>query len=372
MNTLIDITPRLSRKMSALYFFAIIWVAVIHCATVSETSAVWNIFLQRVLTEGFAGWAVPFFFISSGFWLGRSAASVWGAEVFSWWLGVLRKKSRTLLIPYILWSIIGCCVIMPLVCGNNLLMHRGNVFIRTPFENSSFWDVVNAIFGIWGCAPWGEGVLWFVRVLFLFIFTIPFWLLVKRISFVLLIMIGIYSALRFPSIFGFQLDTSLGWCITGFALAGRCEKYLEVKSSNVIRLIPFAILFLAVSIAIGACKAHIVEDEVIWNISRISIPILGIPTIWMAYDIIIGDVCNMPIAVGFTFWIFAMHQMLAGYLVAFCHYYFRENDIGLFLAWPIILAMVITLCVASGRFVEAKWPTVYMYLTGGRIRLPSA
>ena len=204
MNTLIDITPRLSRKMSALYFFAIIWVAVIHCATMSETSAVWNIFLQRVLTEGFAGWAVPFFFISSGFWLGRSAASVWGAEVFSWWLGVLRKKSRTLLIPYILWSIIGCCVIMPLVCGNNLLMHRGNVFIRTPFENSSFWDVVNAIFGIWGCAPWGEGVLWFVRVLFLFIFTIPFWLLVKRISFVLLIMIGIYSALRFPSIFGFQ------------------------------------------------------------------------------------------------------------------------------------------------------------------------
>lgn len=69
------VNEQFSKKIAVLSFLAMISVVYIHHKAVGNAPhvAAWNAVAQRFCTRALTDWAVPFFFVVSGFWFARSA-----------------------------------------------------------------------------------------------------------------------------------------------------------------------------------------------------------------------------------------------------------------------------------------------------------
>ena len=65
---------KISRKITVLSFLAMVSVVYIHHNAIGTFEpAQWNAIIQGLLTRGISDWAVPFFFVVSGFWFASSS-----------------------------------------------------------------------------------------------------------------------------------------------------------------------------------------------------------------------------------------------------------------------------------------------------------
>ena len=93
-------TDSVSRKLRILSFLATVSVVVIHTNYLErcvEGSVAWWVgnviaYMQR--------WAVPFFFVVSGFFMEREFRD---QEALSYLKTFFSKKSKSIIIPYLLW-----------------------------------------------------------------------------------------------------------------------------------------------------------------------------------------------------------------------------------------------------------------------------
>lgn len=135
-------TGEFSRKIKCISFLAMYAVMVSHSFCSSEVES----FVIPWLTS----WHVPWFLIVSGFFF---SLSVMRNDI----RGLLTKKVKSLLLPYLLWCIIGCCFWKTQFPNGASL--EGNVWgLR------SIFGVANTIF------PIGNWPLWFTRALMIFMF----------------------------------------------------------------------------------------------------------------------------------------------------------------------------------------------------------
>lgn len=97
------VSQTISQKLRIISFVATISVVVIHTNHLEmfkECSVAWWIgnligYLQR--------WAVPYFFLVSGFFFARAFEK---QPLFRYWKTFLLVKVKTLLVPYLLWGIV--------------------------------------------------------------------------------------------------------------------------------------------------------------------------------------------------------------------------------------------------------------------------
>ena len=80
-----------------------------HNAIGTSSPSAWNAVAQGFLTRGLTDWAVPFFFVVSGFWFVHSAY-VQGRQGYA---QLWAKKARTLLVLYLLmpWANLAFCLV---------------------------------------------------------------------------------------------------------------------------------------------------------------------------------------------------------------------------------------------------------------------
>ena len=86
----------------------------IHCfaiADITNTSKI-IVFQQWLCHVSFCSWAVPFFFIVSGFWFSQSSYLV---NRESYW-HFCSKKFKSLLIPYLCFNVLGFLFSLPRLC----------------------------------------------------------------------------------------------------------------------------------------------------------------------------------------------------------------------------------------------------------------
>ena len=208
-----------SRKVTVLSFVAMVCVVMIHSHATGtiEHPAAWCVFMQTLLMRMATNWAVPFFFVVSGFFfaarnLQRSPCCVCGG-----YGQLLRKKFRTLFIPYVLWALIGTVISMALVMLNNHIMHHG-LFERTFMAADGFWGKIDSLFGITRDGPSGNLALWYVRSLLLLFVMSPGFVLVSKIHGTVLFVIGLVLALAVPEVsikfLSLKLG-SVGWFCVG-------------------------------------------------------------------------------------------------------------------------------------------------------------
>ena len=158
----------------------------------------WN-FICGTLTS----WAVPFFFVQSGFFFGISEYIQRGE-----YRKMFQKKVQGLLLPYLLWVFIAIVTCYPLVILNNHL--KGIPLLeRTVFAEKNVWLMLDRTFGIMHNAPEPIGVLWFVRALMILFLCAPIWRFFARRSLSwLFVCLFVLLHFYFPRInfHGFQLS----------------------------------------------------------------------------------------------------------------------------------------------------------------------
>lgn len=92
---------KISRKITVLSFLAMVSVVYIHHNAVGTFEpARWNAIIQGFLTRGISDWAVPFFFMVSGFWFARSR---YVEDELGGYRKLILKRMKTLL-PLILFG----------------------------------------------------------------------------------------------------------------------------------------------------------------------------------------------------------------------------------------------------------------------------
>lgn len=360
-----------SRKFVWLSFFAMVSVIMIHSISVLTTKspAAWNVFAQHLLLRSFTYWAVPFFFMCSGFWFAkgkyvmRSVGEGPTVTVLAFW----GKKVRTLLVPYVLWVLIAVVMILPLTLGNNYLMHRW-LWERTFVDNAGVWGKVDGLFGIVCAQPSANGPLWYLRALILLFALAPIWRFValRRWGWLALLAFGWVEIFVCPiGIPQVHLGgSSVGWFVLGMAVA--------LKGWENVRL-PKCAVSLAACVWIAAALAkcfHMVGVDFIpcewfWRINAL-IPLGGVVCLWGLYDHCRVSSIEPRPWMRATFWVFCFHQIPISYFMAICLYVFGKGDGMTLLIALANVAFVAYLSFAIAGCAKRRFGACYHLLTGGR------
>ena len=166
-----------SKGLRAVSFIAFICVVMIHSKAMPMSLAE-SSFVYKCLFQNLTAWAVPWFFFLSGYFVNRDFERIASFDAL---VAFLMKKCRTLVVPYILWTVILALFALPLILLANLRAGRMLLF-NTPFEGGG--SIVRSFAGFFGIdrfnGPAMAGHLWFLRTLIIIMAISPIVLFIKK------------------------------------------------------------------------------------------------------------------------------------------------------------------------------------------------
>lgn len=148
-----------SQKIKNMSLLCAILVVSIHVQWPSEQVLSLGWFINGTLPSGVAGIAVPFFFVISGYFLAQHF------DEDGWWGREVKKRLKSLVIPFYLWIILSCI-------GDTSLSIMADIIAHRSFGTSIYWIHNFNVFSFLGLdftrGPI-VGQLWYVRSLFVFV-----------------------------------------------------------------------------------------------------------------------------------------------------------------------------------------------------------
>lgn len=184
----VTISKETSRRMAVMSFVCACMIVAIHCTPCPPLDS-WQWWIANLLgADGLCRIAVPWFFVASGFFFaGHFGEDEWyGYEVL--------KRVKTLIIPFVLWALIGILFAWCMWYGIQKAGYACNV--RNPFENGVGAGIAYALgFDV---ARMNIGPIWYLRMLFVLVVLSPvlYWCL-RRSGYLLLVVVsacyGIYD-----------------------------------------------------------------------------------------------------------------------------------------------------------------------------------
>ena len=182
-----------------------------------------------MMANGFCRWAVPFFFAASGFLLAQHA------DEDGWYGVAIKKRIKTLLVPYVIWTLLATLVSFLLRAVANLSADRP---VLTNFPGG--WCLIECF----GAHPYSNahGPLWFVQTLMCFILLSPIYVCVGRmLGWLLPSMLLAVSYLQIPPM-PFHLNPS--WMM--YFSAGVVARFYPIRVGKfMIWLLPLGMLWIA-------------------------------------------------------------------------------------------------------------------------------
>jgi surface polysaccharide O-acyltransferase-like enzyme len=354
------IEKNLSKRINSLRFLLIVFVVFIH-NTPDEINFHGNIdVLQiplyvekiRYLISGIISRvAVPMFFLISGFLL-------YSKEKY--FIIVLKKKCKTILLPYIIWQFIYLWWVF--IVQNNPI-RESFAQAEDRLLNYGILDWLQAFFGNFTKDPGLARTpynypLWFLRDLFILdVLFIPLKRLIDKFPFGILTI----AALLWIS------DTQL-WVVSPEALLYFILGYYIVKYSISEKMVD-TIRF----IDIGIIYSFTVISELFFTDTFIAIHkfniIIGVLFFIKVslYFIENSKVYNKLVWLGkYEFIIFAFHAWVLQYVIKVMYILIPMKNALILLEYFSAVLVTIVLCIISGVVLEKIMPKVYKIVTGGR------
>lgn len=341
-----------SRKLKRMSFLAAVSVVCLH--TLPENFS----WFAR-----FHDWAVPYFFLSSGFFCDRKLIYNFNFKLNgdNGLIELYSKKIKTLLIPYIFWGIIygGTVTTLLWFIINN--KNKKSLFENTFLGEHDFISAIDHLFGIFRNSP-ANPIFWFVRVLIIIFFTIPIWIFIRKISKWLLLLLSIIGIAYFTpvsfvtpcetfgKIAGHQLffkAQGLAWFLLGMSASAFIVEKYQIK------------------------KWMIILSLILWYLSvyfqyfRL-FPIFIIIFVWGLQDYFDKALSKeLSWWIGSGMFIYGFHQPVSTLIKGFFNLLGKSIIVQWFMllfAWIIVL--IITIFAAA--FVRRFTPKFYLFITGGR------
>lgn len=146
--------------MANMGFVCSLLVVIVHLRPPCEVGSVaWVVF--QVLRYGFGTIAVPYFFVASGYFIARRSGEP------GWWCRAVRKRIRTLLVPYLFWCAVMWAMIQVLY---PMLLNAltGRCLTDGTSLAAEWW-----MLGVALTKRPISGAMWYVRALIFFVLISP-------------------------------------------------------------------------------------------------------------------------------------------------------------------------------------------------------
>lgn len=343
-------------KITALSFFLMIMIVNIHCYNLRPSfTKGFNTFVQDLFSQGLSRVAVPLFFLISGYLFFFNIKEGLFKE---FWLKI-KSRCKTLVIPYLFWTISSCLLYFFLQSIPRIGLYFGKEIVA----NYSLQDWLHRIF----ISPIAYQ-FWFIRDLFIFVlFTPLLYRLIKYFHYYFLLILIITWFLNF-SFYLLSIQPLFFFSFGAFLSI----KKIEI---NNFKLNKYDLMFLFLWLSfvflhrIIIFNNILISDFFIKSIYKIGI-LFGILSVWLIYDRIIKneDISKIEIFPLFTFsfFIFAFHQPFGTLLEYSFYFIFGKTQLSSFILYLICPFIIIVVSIVCGQFMKKKIPSFYFLITGGR------
>lgn len=366
------ISKNLSAKITILSFVAMVSVVCIHASGFSSNGDMpqWTKFISIMISKSFARFAVPFFFVVSGFFFCQSKYMNSGDK--NDYLILIKKKFHSLLIPYLLWCIYGAIVVTPLVYLSNKIADRPP-FERTVLGFDNCYENLNALIGLFHDGPLGNPPLWYVRVLLIFFCVAPVWRLLIKIKciaclIVVFCLFGPWCYFYLPVLF--VPVHAVGWFLLGIMI----NRYniIELKVPTPL-LVASAFVYLIVGLFMCSPWLSLTSIPNIYERCCYLEGFFGIIFYWGIYDIlnkgIISDYLHSEQTLNIAkanFWVFCMHNPIICYLNICAQHVPYSHPIFVIVSKLLIVMFTILFCYGTYYTIRKFCPHLVKILMGGR------
>ncbi len=364
----------LSEKLRACSFLCAALLIFTHTSTLFAlhpglTPAV--AWIETVTAWEFCPVIVPIFFSISGFLL----ATHWKGTLREGYPVILKKRARSLLLPYFLWSVLFALTVFPYNTLGNYLAHReltSGTYLTEPLVSAGN---LFRFFGLDLFTYPFDIPLWFIRNLLLLIACSPLLIPVMRKKAAGWILLAVFSVL-----FLFHAWTPMPWYRffeIGFSLSGLLFFSLGLKLAfhpiewNCRKITLAALFIVTLLLAVWGTSLRLrgglnqwpdyLTGKLVW--------ITGLPLFWLAFDLIPASWKTRLAANGqYAFFLYAAHIG-----VLRCLFGFRiEQKLLPYLGGSFLLLHLIRFAVtlgatlAAAKLAQRFLPSVYRLFTGGR------
>lgn len=352
-----------SKTISVLRFPMIVLVMFIHANYGQINQDLYSLIpfkcVTSLVSERVALIAVPLFFFFSGFLFFHN-----GKFSRALYISKLKKRSRTLLLPYVLWNAFYLLLIFIMQClkpGFTAAIKKQIIDFGCSDWLLSFWNIsiINKIPGV----AMGPVVyqFWFIQDLLVLMVLSPLiWFLIRKLKvfFVVLLLVGFFSSVM-PEVVGFHSVS-----LTYFSLGAYCSimkcSFVQVARRNIYFWI---VLFLSVFIVNTICAS---APHILMQIETMSACLLVLACTSMLIEK--NKLHVNRLLADSSFFLFAYHELvLAILLYVIKHRIIVPQDsftaLSLYFAFPAVAALMGVALYYELRKYAPKFTAV---ITGGR------
>ncbi|MDQ7959309.1 MULTISPECIES: acyltransferase [Flavobacterium] len=351
-------TEYLSRKIKVISFISIVMVVILHCYNLdksiyeNEKNITW--FIQTIISFGITRIAVPVFFIISGylFFLTFNGNSDFVLK--------MKKRFRTLVVPYLFWSFFGIFFYYTL----QSIPQTQSFFTKKLIKDCTIYELFDLAF--LNIIPYQ---FWFIRDLIVLTILSPvIYFLLKKLSFWLLLFIFPFWFLNQDSIF-FSSESLLFFSFGVFLVL----KHPEIIKVRMSKKITFVLIISWIAFLLLKIILQIYNFSEIWvqTCHKTSI-LFGIVAFWTLYDLLYKDnfrlstINNHTTLFGFTFFIYAAHEPILTIIKKSLFYILGKEQDTFILVYALSPFLVIGICLIIGTCLKNKLPRVFDFMTGNR------
>ncbi|MDR0542770.1 MAG: acyltransferase [Dysgonamonadaceae bacterium] len=355
-----DMNHRQMEVMEAMRFLLVILILFIHMLperALPVTMEFSSMGIYRIVSEGFSHnvghIAVPCFFLFSGFFFFYKMDGNWTVNFY---LTQLKKRGRTLLIPYLLWNLL--CLLA--IVAKNAAFHF--------FALETADDLLMIRTSSWYELLWSMPVnypLWYCRDLICMIVLSPLFFFLFRYAKIygLLLLMGIYLS---------GLETNIpGFGSTAFFFFGG-GAFVALNRKNILLLCSefryscalAAFIFLCIATYYTGTAGHIyaVRIFVIFGI----ITAVNLTEMLARHEKWKKKLCRLSVT---TFFVYAIHEI---YIINWLKGYFSRtalagNGGGMLLSYFLTPCICLIICLALYYTMYKISPHLLSVLTGGRM-----
>lgn len=301
--------------------------------------------IQDIVT-GMFQLANPFFFTLSGFLFFNQVKDL--KDCYR----KIRKRIRTLVIPYLLWNVIFTLFFVALYFVSPIDI---NTDIVPTIINGTIVDILLRIF----VEPAGFQ-FWFLRDLICYVLISPILFIgMKFLSYLLpLLLLLLDYFLNQGNLFFFVL----GGCIAINSSLEELDSYLCNKNIKV---------FIVMLFLIYCVLSALVKVENLWfPYAWLLLSLVGVVTVWAMFNYVINshvlNGCFMTHVCGYSFFIYCFHMPTLNIFKKIGIMFMGTSDISYTICFLVNPILIVFFSIVIAKLLEKYLPFPYKILTGGR------
>jgi surface polysaccharide O-acyltransferase-like enzyme len=344
-------SPYLSLKLKVISFISILAVIYWHSCMIPLPIEKFNNFylFQNIITSSILRFCVPMFFAISGY--------LFFFKPFNY-ANQLKKRIRSVLIPYIIWSFIGALFIYTLLLVPTI---RDKMNLKWQFTLYDFLKHIslNPI----------QYQFWFLRDLMLLAILSPiiYWIN-KNASLPFILMVTAIWFLVGDKSYVIRID-SLVFFTFGASLAINQSSIFKIKFSKLMVFISGS-AWLIIGSIFGYIQTYNFQlNHLTYLLYPISI-IAGVIFIWTFYDYLftsrpIPKLMNSQLFES-TFFIFCLHEPILTIIKKITMQYWGQTNWQIMLIYILNPFFVLIICIYTYKFLKTISPKLLIILLGNR------